>query len=138
MKNIESFKKSSSIFEIRQLLQTIHQEFFQTRQIINQINKKNQLFYWFENCQITFEQLKKRVIETFVLLYFLFELKTFLKLNSFDCVSIEMLSQKEDDDLIKSITYFSKTLSLVECNYEIYDRELLTIIKCFEQWRAEL
>ncbi len=25
-----------------------------------------------------------------------------------------------------------------ECNYEIYDKELLTIIRCFEQWRAEL
>ncbi len=53
-------------------------------------------------------------------------------------MSIEILSQKEDDDLIKSIAYFSKTLFSVECNYEIYDKELLTIIRCFEQWRAEL
>jgi hypothetical protein len=46
--------------------------------------------------------------------------------------------QKEDDDLIRSVTYFSKTLFFVECNYEIYDKELLIIIKCFEQWQAEL
>ncbi len=31
-----------------------------------------------------------------------------------------------------------KTLSFAECNYEIYDKKLLTIIRCFEQWRAEL
>ncbi len=49
-----------------------------------------------------------------------------------------MLSQKENDNLIKSVAYFSKTLSLAECNYEIYDKELLTIIRCFEQWRAKL
>jgi hypothetical protein len=49
-----------------------------------------------------------------------------------------MLSQKENDDLIKSITYFFKTLFSIECNYEIYDKELLIIIRCFEQWRAEL
>jgi hypothetical protein len=34
--------------------------------------------------------------------------------------------------------YFSKTLFFAECNYEIYDKELLAIIRCFEQWRAEL
>jgi hypothetical protein len=26
----------------------------------------------------------------------------------------------------------------MKCNYEIYDKELLVIIKCFEQWRFEL
>jgi hypothetical protein len=48
-------------------------------------------------------------------------------------VSAEILSQKEDDELIKLIAYFSKTQSSAEYNYEIYDKELLTIIKCFEQ-----
>jgi hypothetical protein len=77
--------------------------------------------------------LKKSVIEALVLSYFLSELETFLEVDSSDYVSIEILSQKEDDDLIKSIIYFSKTLFFVECNYEIYDKELLTIIRCFEQ-----
>ena len=25
-----------------------------------------------------------------------------------------------------------------ECNYEIYDKELLAIIRCFEEWKPEL
>jgi hypothetical protein len=25
-----------------------------------------------------------------------------------------------------------------ECNYEIYDKELMAIIRCFEEWRPEL
>jgi hypothetical protein len=102
------------------------------------LTRKNQLFYWSENCQIAFEQLKKRVIEASILSYFSSKLETFLESNSFDYVSVEILSQKEDDDHIKSIVYFSKTLSFAECNYEIYDKELLAIIRCFEQWRAEL
>ncbi len=102
------------------------------------MTRKNQSFYWFENCQIAFKQLKKRIIEAFVLSYFSLELETFLESNSFDYVSIEILSQKENDDHIKSIIYFFKTLFLAECNYEIYDKELLTIIRCFEQWRTEL
>ncbi len=102
------------------------------------LTRKDQSFYWSENCQITFEQLKKRVIEASILSYFSSELETFLESDSFDYVSIEILSQKENDDHIKSVAYFFKTLFLVECNYEIYDKELLTIIRCFEQWRAEL
>jgi hypothetical protein len=100
--------------------------------------KKNHIFSWSKDCQAAFDELKKKVIETFVLSYFLSELETFLKSNSFDYVSIEILFQKENDNLIKSVTYFSKTLSFVECNYEIYDKKLLTIIRCFEQWRAKL
>ncbi len=96
------------------------------------LTRKDQSFYWFENCQIAFEQMKKRVIETFVLSYFSLELETFLESDSFNYVSIEMLFQEENNDHIKSIIYFFKTLSFAECNYEIYDKELLTIIRCFE------
>jgi hypothetical protein len=102
------------------------------------MTRKDQSFYWIENCQIAFEQFKKRIIETLVLFYFSSELKTFLESDSFDYVSIEILSQKEDDDFVRSITYFFKTLFFAKCNYEIYDKELLTIIRCFEQWRTEL
>ncbi len=113
-------------------------DFFKVIKSLIKFIKKNQLFSWSKNCQTTFDELKKRVIEAFVLSYFSSELETFLKSNSSNYVSIEVLSQKENDDLIKSIIYFSKTLFSAECNYEIYDKELLTIIRCFEQWRAEL
>ncbi len=36
------------------------------------------------------------------------------------------------------MTFFSKNLASIECNYEIYDKELLRIVRCFEQWRSEL
>jgi hypothetical protein len=42
------------------------------------------------------------------------------------------------NDELHSVTFFSKNLASIECNYEIYDKELLTIIRCFEQWRSEL
>ncbi len=113
-------------------------DFFKIVKSLIKLTRKDQSFYWFEHCQIAFEELKKRVIETFVLSYFSFELETFLKSDSSDYVSVEVLSQKENDDLIRSVTYFSKTLSFAECNYEIYDKELLAIIRCFEQWKAEL
>jgi hypothetical protein len=44
---------------------------------------------------------------------------------------------RENDEL-HSVTFFSKNLVSIKCNYEIYDKELLTIMRCFEQWRFEL
>lgn len=32
----------------------------------------------------------------------------------------------------------SKKYDSSECNYEIYDEELLAIVRCFESWRSEL
>jgi hypothetical protein len=102
------------------------------------LTRKDQPFVWSEECQIAFEQLKKRVTEAPVLSYFSPELETFLESDSSDYVSAGVLSQKGGDGLIRPVAYFSKTLSPAECNYEIYDKELLAIIRCFEQWRAEL
>ncbi len=132
LKNVQAFLRFVNFYK------RFIKNFFKIVKSLIRMTRKNQSFYWFENCQIAFEQLKKRIIETFVLSYFFSELETFLESDSFDYVSIEILSQKENDDLIKSVTYFSKTLFSVECNYEIYDKKLLTIIRCFEQWRVEL
>jgi hypothetical protein len=36
------------------------------------------------------------------------------------------------------VAYFSAKHSAAECNYEIYDKKLLAIIKCLEKWRPKL
>ena len=36
------------------------------------------------------------------------------------------------------MVYYLKQLSSAKCNYKIYDKELLAIIRCFKQWRPEL
>jgi hypothetical protein len=144
IKAIVEWEKFTHLKKIQTFLRFVNfyrrfiKDFFKIAKSLIKFIRKDQLFFWSKNCQITFDELKKRITEASILSYFSSELETFLKSNSFDYVSVEILSQKEDDDLIKSITYFSKTLSFAECNYEIYDKKLLTIIRCFEQWRAEL
>jgi hypothetical protein len=144
IKAIIEWEKLTHLKEVQTFLKFVNfykrfiKNFFKVIKSFVKLIRKNQLFSWTKNCQTTFEELKKRVIETFVLSYFSSELETFLEFDSSDYVSAKVLSQKENDDLIKSVYYFFKTLFSVKCNYEIYDKELLTIIRCFEQWRAEL
>lgn len=45
---------------------------------------------------------------------------------------------QEHDGVLKPVAFFSKNLLPAECNYEIYDKELLAVITTFEQWELEL
>lgn len=48
-----------------------------------------------------------------------------------------VLSQMVDEQL-RLIAFLSRKMILAECNYEIYDKELLAIVRAFEEWRYEL
>ena len=61
-----------------------------------------------------------------------------MKADASDYVSAEVLFQRDEEGVLYSIVFFSKKHFSTECNYEIYDKELMTIVRCFEEWRAEL
>ena len=46
--------------------------------------------------------------------------------------------QKGDDNQRHPVGFYSTTLTPVECNYNIYDLELLAIIKSLRHWRPLL
>lgn len=48
------------------------------------------------------------------------------------------MSQYRDNGILRPVVFFSKKHSSIECNYEIYNKELLAIIRCFKEWRPEL
>ena len=49
------------------------------------------------------------------------------------------MSQYNKNSKLYLITFFKKKkLTPAELNYEIYNKELLIIIRCFKQWRPEL
>ena len=49
-----------------------------------------------------------------------------------------VLSQKQDDDTMRPVAYWSKKLSRAECNYSATERELMAIVKATEEWRVYL
>lgn len=34
--------------------------------------------------------------------------------------------------------YFLKKTSIIECNYEIYDKKFIAIVRAFEKWQLKL
>ncbi|KAG0152773.1 hypothetical protein PDIDSM_2578 [Penicillium digitatum] len=86
----------------------------------------------------SFEALKKAFTSAPVLKAFDWSKEIVLETDASDFVSAGVLSQYDDAGILHPIAFFSKKHSAAECNYEIYDKELLAIIRCFEEWRPEL
>ena len=103
-----------------------------------QFTQKKIIFEWNEICQMTFNHMKRHMIETSILRHFNQTCETILKIDSFDYVNNEVLSQYDDEEVLHLIVFYSKNMSSAECNYEIYDKELLIIIWAFEHWRLKL
>ncbi|KJX93080.1 hypothetical protein TI39_contig4419g00003 [Zymoseptoria brevis] len=95
-------------------------------------------FVWLPQCQQAFDEIKLRFTKALVLAYFTLGLETILETNASDFVTAAVLSQRGNDSVMRPVAYLSKKMSLAECNYNIYDKELLAIVKAFAEWRPEL
>ena len=102
------------------------------------LTKKDRIYEWTDECQKAFEDLKATVTSVSILRHFDRTKTSYVETDSSDYVASGVLSQKDDEGILHPVAFFSKKLVPAECNYEIYDKELLAIIRCFEAWRPEL
>ncbi len=102
------------------------------------LTRKDHSFEWTEICQTIFERLKQQMMTALVLKHFDLIREAILKTNFLNYVNDEVLSQYDDEDILHSVIFYSKNMISAECNYKIYDKELLTIIWCLKHWRLEL
>ncbi len=107
-------------------------------QLMIKLTWKDHLFEWTKICQMIFEELKQQMMTAFILKHFNSIRKTILKTNFLNYVNDEVLSQYDDEDILHSVIFYSKNMILAECNYEIYDKELLIIIHCLKHWYLKL
>ena len=82
--------------------------------------------------------LKERFTTAPILAHFDFEKEYILEIDSSDNVFAGIFFHYGDDGLLYPIVFFSCKYSTQKINYEIYDKELLAIIKFFEEWRLML
>jgi hypothetical protein len=84
------------------------------------------------------ETLKKAFTSDTILRHFDPDKETIVETDASDYVSGGILSQYDDDQVLRPVAFFSKKHNPAECNYEIYDKELMAIVRAFEAWRPEL
>ena len=58
-----------------------------------------------------------------------------LECDASDYATGAVLSQQGIDGKAHPVAFYSKTLNEAERNYEIYDKELLAVVRALDEWR---
>ena len=105
---------------------------------LNDLLKKDQKFEWTDDCQRAFDNLKKHFTEEPVLMM-PDQTKPFqIETDASKYATGAVLTPLDSNGDRHPVSFISKTFSPAERNYEIYDRELLAIIRALEEWRHHI
>ena len=105
---------------------------------LTKLTGKNVPRQWISELKTAFEALKEAFTSAPILQHFNYERGIVVKTDISDYVSVGVLLQPDDNGVLRHVVFFSKKHSPAECNYEIYDKELLPIVRSFEKWRPHL
>ena len=96
--------------------------------------KKDQKWDWTEKQEKAFRELKERFTKELVLAAPDLDKKIRIEVDTSDYVT-GVLSIECKDGIWRPVAYLSKSLNETERNYEIYNKEMLAIIRGLENWR---
>src|SRR5208282_5676190 len=102
---------------------------------LNNLLKKNTEFVWTEDCQKAFDMLKKRFTEEPVLMMPDQTRPFQIESDASKYASGAVLTQMDSNGDRHPVAFMSQTFTDTERRYEIYDRELLGIIRALKEWR---
>jgi hypothetical protein len=104
-------------------------DFSEYAQPLFDLTKNDTKWHWGMDEQSAFDRLKQNVMTAPVLISPDSTQPFCIEADSFDFATRAILSQvSPEDGKWHPVTFFSKSLSLVEHNYEIHDKEMLAII----------
>ena len=105
---------------------------------LTELTKKDVTFRWTEPEKNASQGLKDSFTSAPILRHFNPDKECVVEIDASDYFSPGILSQIADDGLLHPVAFVSKKHSPAEYNYEIYDKELMAIIRSFEEWRPHL
>jgi len=97
---------------------------------IMKLVRKDTLFKWNEEVEQAFVRLKKIFTTAPVLTLFDHSRETILEVDASKWCIGGTLFQVDNEGVVRPCAFYLKKNSLAECNYEIYDKEMLAIVRC--------
>ena len=89
---------------------------------------KNEPFEWTNTTQEAFEELPSRFLQAPILLHLDFKRPFIIETDASDTAIGGILLQHREDGHLHPCAYRSSKMSPMEENYDIYDKELLSIV----------
>ena len=84
------------------------------------------------------KKIKKMFIKEPILRIYQLKLPIKVEIDLSDFALKVYLMQKHKDKVQYLVVYYSCKLTLLELNYDIYDKELLTVVTVLKEWRIFL
>ena len=102
---------------------------------LTKLTKKDEPFVWTSECTEAIQKLKRIVSSDLVLKRPNHNKPFTLECDASQYALGAVLSQCNDKGKLQPVGYYSKTLIPAERNYDIYDQELLALVRGLENWR---
>jgi RNase H-like domain found in reverse transcriptase len=103
--------------------------------LLNNLLRKDAKFDWNDQCQEAFKTLKGRFLQEPVLMMPDHSKPFQIESNASKYASGAVLTQTDINGDRHPVAFLSKTFTDTERRYEIYDRELLGIVRALKEWR---
>ncbi|KAI3655544.1 hypothetical protein MP638_007198, partial [Amoeboaphelidium occidentale] len=113
-------------------------QFATLTQPLTDLLRKDSQFLWQEQQENAFKLLKESFREDLLLLHPQDHKPFIVETDSSDYGIGGVLSQFDDQNVLRPVAFYSRQLNSAERNYEIYDKELLAVHDCFKEWRHYL
>src|SRR5882672_8443009 len=111
------------------------QDFLHVAKPLHQLTKKGEVWKWAKDKWKAFEELKQLITSTPILVQPDQDMQFQLEMDTSGYATGAVLSQLCEDDKWHLVGFMCKSLSSAKRNYEIHNKELLSIIQGLEEWR---
>ena len=127
-------KDIQSFFEFANFYHHVIWNYSEITVLVTCLTRKNIPWRFSEECYTVFEDLKQAFTIAPVLTYWVPDQQIVVETDALDYALSAVLFIYTNGD-IHLVVYHSWTFTPLELNYDIHDKELLTIFKAFKTWR---
>lgn len=144
LKGLIDWPQPTTVTEVRSFLgfgnfyKPFIQDYAKIARPLHDLTKKGVPFLWGDAQDIAFRTLKQRFASRPVLATVDYDKPFTLQTDASAFALGATLTQMQNDGKDHPVAFFSSSLLPAEVNYDIYDRELLAIVKAFRHWRHHL
>ncbi|WPJ61302.1 hypothetical protein SMAC4_13436 [Sordaria macrospora] len=105
---------------------------------LNDLAKKDTAFNWTKECDDAFNKLKQIILDDPILMLPDPDKEFEVETDASDWAMGGQLGQRDGQNRLHPIAFFSKAFRGPELNYPIHDKELMSIMWAFKEWRPWL
>jgi hypothetical protein len=113
-------------------------EFSKIAAPLTDLTRKGVKFVWNEEHEAAFLSLKRAMCDSSALLTVNEEKPFYLHVDA-SCFAVgASLSQKDDNGVLRPVAFFSRKLSDIQLRWDVYEREIYSVVAALEQWQMYL